>query len=137
MEMVGYNMLFTFNGKSIAGETDSNLALSAIVKESLYKSDKGAKRKEVTGHDGTFAINGAAIINEDGSATELDADDLIDMALKTGPDSIFEFVYKRDKGQTYKGNMIITGYTETPNADSNVTYALNCSLSGKLIPVSE
>lgn len=137
MEMVGYNMLFTFNGKPIAGETDSNLSLSAIVKESLYKSDKGAKRKEVTGHDGTFAINGAAIINEDGSAEELDADDLMEMTLKTGKESIFDFVYKRDEGQKYTGKMIITGYTETPNADGNVTYSLNCSLSGKLTPITE
>lgn len=137
MQLVGYDMYFELDGKPVAAETDSSLSISAIIKESLYKSDKGNKRREVTGHDATFSINAAGWINEDDSVTEIDSDGLIDMAMKVGKNAEIPFVYNRGKATPYKGKMVISGYTESPNADSNVTVSLNCSLTGPLTKVSE
>ena len=135
--MTGYNILFELDGKTVAGETDSNLAISPQVKESLYKKDKGNKRRVVTGHDVTFSINGSMYINDDGTSTELDSDEIIAMSLKKGDEAVFPFIYRRDTGKSYKGEFIITGYTETPNADGNATFSLNCSISGDMTPVTE
>lgn len=135
-QMTGYNILFKIDGKTVAGETDSNLSITPTVKESLFKADKGNKRREVSGHDITFAINGSMYINDDGTSTELDSDEIIAMSLKKGTDAVFPFVYQRDTGKSYKGEFIITGYTETPNADGTATFSLNCSVSGAMTLVT-
>ena len=136
MQLVGYDMCFELDGKPVAAETDSSLSISATIKESLFKSDKGNKRREVTGHDATFSINAAGWINEDDSVTEIDSDGLIDMALKVGKDAVIPFVYNRGEATNYKGEMVISGYTETPNAEGTVAVSLNCSLTGALTKVS-
>lgn len=135
MQLVGYDMYFTLDGKPVAAETDSSLSISATIKESLFKSDKGNKRREVTGHDATFSINAAGWLNDDNSVTEIDSDGLMEMALKTGKDAVIPFIYNRGAGQKYKGDMVITGYSENPNADGNIAVSLNCSLTGALTKV--
>ena len=134
--MTGYNILFEIDGKTVAGETDSNLSIAPTVKESLFKADKGNKRREVSGHDITFAINGSMYINDDVTTSDLDSDDIIDMAMKKGTGAVFPFVYRRDTGKSYQGKFIITGYTETPNADGTATFSLNCSVSGAMTLVT-
>ena len=132
----GYNIAFTIDGKACVGETSSNLDISATVKESLTKADKGNKRREVTGHDVTFSINGVMMLNEDGSTASLDADALINLALTVGEASVVPFVYTRGEGKGYKGDMIITSYSEAADAEGNATYTLNCSVSGALTQVA-
>ena len=133
----GYDILFKLNSKMVVGETSSSLDISAKVKESLSKADKGNTRREVSGHDVTFSINGAMeLVDDSGTTTSLDADDLIDLSLKVGNQAAIPFTYVRGTGKAYQGNMIITGYSESSDADGNATYTLNCSVSGDFKPVT-
>ena len=135
--IAGYNILFKLNKKLIAGETSSDLAVSAKVKDSLTKADKGNTRREVTGHDITFSTNGVMqLLQEQEKTSSLDAADLLALALKKGEEAEIEFIYTRGEMQSYKGVMIITSYNETADAEGNATYALNCSVSGELTPVT-
>lgn len=133
----GYNILFKFSDKALIGETSSSLDISAKVKESLTKADKGNTKREVTGHDVTFSVNGVMELNEStGTVTALDSDALIAEALKTGEASLIDFVYTRGNGKAYKGKAIITSYSESADAEGNATYTLNCSVSGDLTQVT-
>ena len=129
----GYNVLFKLHDKTLVGETSSSLDISAKVKESLAKEDKGNTQREVTGHDVTFSVNGIMELNEStGTVSSLDSDELIAEALKTGESSLISFVYTRGGGKAYKGKAIITSYSESADAEGNATYTLNCSVSGYL-----
>ena len=134
--IAGYNILFKLNNKLIAGDTSSDLAIAAKVKESLTKADKGNSRKEVTGHDVTFSTNGVMqLLETEEKTASLDSSDLMALALKKGEAAEIEFIYIRGEMQSYKGKMIITSYNETSDAEGNATYSLNCSVSGELTPM--
>lgn len=131
--MEGYSILFKLNDKTLVAETSSSLDIAARVKESLSKADQGNTKREVTGHDVTFSTNGVMrLLEGDEKLQSLDSDDLMALALKTGEEATIDFVYVRGSGKDYKGQMIITSYNETADAEGNATYALNCSVSGKL-----
>jgi predicted secreted protein len=129
----GCNVLFKLSDKTLVGETSSSLDISAKVKESLTKADKGNTKREVTGHDVTFSVNGVMELNEStGTVSILDSDALIAEALKKGDESLIDFVYTRGGGKAYTGKAIITSYSESADAEGNATYTLNCSVSGDL-----
>lgn len=135
--IAGYNILFKLNDKLIAGETSSSIDIAAKVKESLTKADKGNTKRDVTGHDVTFSTNGVMqLLETEEKTTSLDAADLMELALLKGQEALIPFVYTRGSMQSYKGTMIITSYNETTDAEGNATYALNCSVSGELTPVT-
>lgn len=132
----GYNVLFKLKDKTLVGETSSSLDISAKVKESLTKADKGNTKREVTGHDVTFSVNGVMELNEStGTVSILDSDALIAEALKKGDESLIDFVYTRGGGKAYTGKAIITSYSESADAEGNATYTVNCSVSGDLTQV--
>lgn len=136
--IAGYSILFKLNDKLIAGDTSSSLDIAAKVKESLTKADQGNTQRDVTGHDVTFSTSGVMqLLEEEEKTTSLDADDLMGLALLKGTAAKIPFVYSRGSLKSYKGVMIITSYNETTDAEGNATYALNCSVSGELVPVTE
>lgn len=136
--IAGYSILFRLNEKLIAGDTSSSLDIAAKVKESLTKADQGNTQRDVTGHDVTFSTSGVMqLLEEEEKTTSLDADDLMGLALLKGTAAKIPFVYSRGSLKSYKGVMIITSYNETTDAEGNATYALNCSVSGELVPVTE
>lgn len=132
--MEGYSILFKLADKTLVAETSSSLDVAARVKESLTKADQGNTKREVTGHDVTFSTNGVMrLLEQQAKLQSLDSDDLMALALKKGEEALIDFVYVRGSGKNYKGQMIITSYNETADAEGNATYALNCSVSGELI----
>lgn len=129
--MEGYNITFKVDGKTLCGRTQDDLAIAAITKESQTKDDQGAKRTRVVGQDVTFNCAGLVEVKSSGETTKLDANDVMDLALKTGDDAVIPVTYARG-GNTYTGNAVITNYSETSNAEDEATYGLNMKVTGKL-----
>ena len=129
----GYNIRLKINGKTLIASTQDDLTVSPKTKESITKDSQGVKLKEIVGHDVTFKCSGI-IDMTGGSASVLDNDDIIDLALAKGEDAVFPLTYMRSDGTTYYGDCIITGYSEsTPAApDSEATYSLDFRVSGEL-----
>jgi len=131
--MEGYNISLQIGTKTLLGRTQDDLNISANIKESLTKDDQGAKQYAVTSHTVTFAVSAILSINPStGTPTQLDRDDVIAMALKTGSEAIVAVKYLCSGGDTYGGNAIITGYTESSSssADEDATISLNLQISG-------
>lgn len=138
--MEGYNIAFKIDGRTIAGRTQDDLNIAAIIKESLTKDDKGNSRKKVTGHNVTFRAAGLmdnTKIEEgaDGTPVPLTRDEIIAMSLKTGDDAIVPVRYGADGGLIYGGDAIISGYTESTNAQGDATIGLDFQISGDFKPV--
>ena len=128
--MQGYNVALQVNGKTLAGRTQDDLSISAVTKESLTKDDKGNAQQKVTGHNVTFKASGL-MDNTTGEAAKLTRDEVIAMSLLTGDDAIIPVRYGAEGGQIYGGNAIITGYTESTNAQGEATYGLDLAISGE------
>ena len=73
MKQLGFDFFMTINGKTLAGETQSDLNVTATEKTSITKADKGNAQTQVSGHEVAFNVNGVMEINEEGEATALDA----------------------------------------------------------------
>lgn len=128
--MQGYNVALQVNGKTLAGRTQDDLSISAVTKESITKDDKGNGNQTVTGHNVTFRAAGL-MDNTTGEATKLTRDEVIAMSLLTGEDAIIPVRYGAEGGKIYEGNAIITGYTESTNAQGEATYGLDLAISGE------
>lgn len=129
----GYNIAFQVNSKTMLGRTQDDLSISANTKESLTKDDAGEKRVSVTGHEITFSCSGLIDFNAGtGTATKLDRDDIIALALVKGSSAPVPVVYSCQGGDSYTGSAIITGYTESSNSEDEATYTINFRISGAL-----
>lgn len=122
------------DGKTLAGRTQDDLSISAVTKESLTKDDKGNAQQKVTGHNVTFKAAGL-IDNTTGEATKLTRDEVLAMSLLTGDDAIIPVRYGAKGGKIYGGNAIITGYTESTNAQGDATYGLDLAISGEFAEI--
>lgn len=128
--MQGYNVALQVDGKTLAGRTQDDLSISAVTKESITKDDKGNGNQTVTGHNVTFRAAGL-MDNTTGEATKLTRDEVIAMSLLTGEDAKIPVRYGAEGGKIYAGDAIITGYTESTNAQGEATYGLDLAISGK------
>lgn len=128
--MQGYNVALQVDGKTLAGRTQDDLSISAVTKESITKDDKGNGNQTVTGHNVTFRAAGL-MDNTTGEATKLTRDEVIAMSLLTGEDAVIPVRYGAEGGKIYEGNAIITGYTESTNAQGEATYGLDLAISGE------
>lgn len=128
--MQGYNVALQVDGKTLAGRTQDDLSISAVTKESITKDDKGNGNQTVTGHNVTFRAAGL-MDNSTGEATKLTRDEVIAMSLLTGEDAVIPVRYGAEGGKIYEGNAIITGYTESTNAQGEATYGLDLAISGE------
>lgn len=135
-KQIGFNFFFKLNDKLIAGETQSDLSISATEKSSLTKADKGNAQTEISGHEITANVSGAMEVNDSGQTTSLDADALMEQSLKKGEDSVIPFVYTRGDAKAYKGNCVITSYSESSNAEGEATWSLTIKVSGEMTPVT-
>ena len=124
------------NGKTLAGRTQDDLNIAAKTKDSLTKDDQGNSNEVVTGHDVTFKAAGL-MDNTTGEATKLSRDEVIALSLLTGDEAKVDVRYGADKGVIYGGKAIITGYSESTNAEGEATYGLDLKISGAFKPVTE
>lgn len=132
--MQGYNVALQVDGKTLAGRTQDDLSIAAVTKDSLTKDDKGNSNQKVTGHTVTFRAAGL-MDNTTGEATRLTRDEVIAMSLLTGDNAIIPVRYGAEGGKIYGGNAIITGYSESTNAQGEATYGLDLSISGEFVEV--
>ena len=120
--------------KTIGGETQADLSVSATEKSSLTKADKGNAQTEVSGQEITINVSGSMVVNEDGSTEVMDADMLLEQSLKKGADSIIPFVYIRGDAKAYKGNAVMISYGESTNAEGEATFSISLKVSGEMTP---
>lgn len=127
----GYNISLQINNKTILGRTQDDLSISAVVKQSITKDDEGVMQRSVVRHDVTFSVNALLSINGE-DMTQLDRDDVIALALATGSSAIIPVKYLCAGGDTYGGNAIITGYSESSGADpdADTTLSLDLQITG-------
>lgn len=129
--VLGYNIAFKANGKTFCGRTQDDLTIAANVKESLTKDDQGETQVVVSGHDITFSCSGIIVVG-DSTATKLDRDAIIALALLKDAAAVVPIVYSVAGGATYGGNAIITNYTESSNSEDNATYTIDFRVTGGL-----
>lgn len=134
MSIQGYNIAFKVDDKTLAGRTQDDLNIQALLKESQTKDDGGNTNSVVTGHDVTFR---AAGIMDAGSGKNLGRDEVIELALKTGDDANIPITYgpASGTGAVYQGTAVITGYTESTAAGGDATYGLDFKIVGKFTKV--
>ena len=127
----GYNISLQINNKTILGRTQDDLSISAVVKQSITKDDEGVMQRSVVRHDVTFSVNALLSLNGE-DTTQLDRDDVIALALATGSSAIIPVKYLCAGGDTYGGNAIITGYSESSGADpdADTTLSLDLQITG-------
>lgn len=133
--MEGYNIALKVQEKTLAGRTQDDLTISAVIKDSLTKDDKGNSNKTVTGHDVTFRAAGL-MDNTAGQNTKLTRDEVIALSLLKGEEAVIPVRYGADSGKVYGGNAIITGYTESTNANGEATYGLDLAISGEFAEIT-
>ena len=126
--IAGYNISLQMGGKTLLGRTQDDLSISAIVKESITKDDAGVRQRAVTGHDVSFRVSALLCLNAGSATTQLDRDDVIAMALATGSSAIIAVTYSCVGGDTYTGNAIITGYSESSSADPETDSTVSLDL---------
>lgn len=128
----GYNIALKINGKTVLGRTQEDLTIAAVVKESITKDDLGVTQRSVVRHDVSFRVAALLSLNAPGQTTKLDRDDVIALALATGSSAIIPVKYLCEGGDTYGGNAIITGYSESSSADADAdtTMSLDLQITG-------
>lgn len=136
MKVIGYNIVLrTGSGagaKIFAGTTSNTLNITAKVKDSITKEDKGTTNSIVTGYDTELTVDGVMELNDDGQKAErADREDIIDLVTKGEP---VDFVYgdPASKSTVRKGKMIFTSYSETTDAEGEATYSLNGKATTRL-----
>lgn len=132
--VLGYNILLKKDSKSFAGVTQDDLSIDAEVKESITKEDAGNKKYTVTGHNVSFSVTGIVKLL-DTSATAIDRDDIIALALTTGDDAEIDVVYSMNGADSYQGSAIVESYKETSNSEEEATYTLNMRVTGAFTKV--
>lgn len=134
----GYNISLTIGGKTVLGRTQEDLNISAVTKSSITKDDNGVQNESVVRHDVTFRVTALLSIGASGTATKLDRDDVIEKALLTGDSAIVAVQYLCAGGDTYGGNAVITGYSESSSADpdSDTTLTLDLKITGAFSKVT-
>ena len=135
--MEGYNIALKLNSKTILGRTQDDLTIAARIKESQTKDDRGATRKAVTGHDVSFRVSALLEVSGAGQ-NQMSRDDVIALALETGPTAVIPLRYECEGGDTYGGSAIITGYTESSNAkaDEDANIGLDLQISGEFAKIT-
>ena len=129
--MLGYNISTSIGGKKLLAVTQDDLSIEAVVKESITKDNLGVTQRSVVAHDTTITIAALAELNETGVTTQLDRDDVIELATKTGSAAQLTISYATAGGDTYSGTGIITGYTESSSASGteDATIGLTIQIS--------
>lgn len=135
----GYNISLTIGGKTVLGRTQEDLNISAVTKSSITKDDNGVQNESVVRHDVTFRVTALLSIGTSGTAIKLDRDDVIEKALLTGDSAIVAVQYLCTGGDTYGGNAVITGYSESSSADpdSDTTLTLDLKITGAFSKVTQ
>lgn len=135
----GYNIAITLGGtgKTVLGRTQEDLNIAAVTKTSITKDDAGVQQEKVVRHDVTLKVTALLSFNS-GTATKLDRDDVIALALATDSGAVVALQYLCTGGATYGGNAIITGYSESSSADvdADTTLSLDLKIIGNFAIVS-
>lgn len=131
-QMAGYNVRLKIGTKDIVGVTSDEMTITANVKESITKDNNGVKQKAVTGHDWSFKVSALMILDDAATPTALDRDAVLGLAVATGSGAVIAATYGASTGDTYAGNVVITGYSESTSADpeTDASFTLDLQSAG-------
>ena len=137
---MGYNIALKLgsSNKTLIGRTQEDLTVTPTVKESITKDDAGQKRSSVTGHEVTFKVSGLMVFDSATTGTtQLDSDEILEQSLKTGSEAEMDCQYYRSSsGEAYTGKVIMTGYSESSNAEDEATYTADLKVTGAFTKVT-
>ena len=131
----GYNVALKINGKTILGRTQDDLTIAANVKESQTKDDHGSKQYDVVGQEVSFKCSALIDVSGD-TASAIDRDTLIEIALEVGEDAEFDVTYEADEGDAYEGVGVITNYSESSSASGDATLSVDIKITGSFTKVT-
>lgn len=135
---LGYNIAFKIGSKTLAGRTQDDLTITPTIKESITKDDSGNKNQQVSGQEVTFSCQGLMnLSNPTGTTNRLTRDEIVEMALETGPEAELNFTYAASSGKQLSGKCVITGYSESSNSEDEATYTVDFKTSGPLTFATE
>lgn len=131
-QMAGYNVRLKIGTKDIVGVTSDEMTITANVKESITKDNNGVKQKAVTGHDWSFKVSALMILDDAATPTALDRDAVLALVVATGSGAVLAATYGASTGDTYAGNVVITGYSESTSADpeTDASFTLDLQSAG-------
>jgi len=131
-QMAGYNVRLKIGTKDIVGVTSDEMTITANVKESITKDNNGVKQKAVTGHDWSFKVSALMILDDAATPTALDRDAVLALVVATGSGAVLAATYGTSTGDTYAGNVVITGYSESTSADpeTDASFTLDLQSAG-------
>lgn len=131
-QMAGYNVRLKIGTKDIVGVTSDEMTITANVKESITKDNNGVKQKAVTGHDWSFKVSALMILDDAATPTALDRDAILALVVATGSGAVLAATYGASTGDTYAGNVVITGYSESTSADpeTDASFTLDLQSAG-------
>lgn len=131
-QMAGYNVRLKIGTKDIVGVTSDEMTITANVKESITKDNNGVKQKAVTGHDWSFKVSALMILDDAATPTTLDRDAVLALVVATGSGAVLAATYGASTGDTYAGNVVITGYSESTSADpeTDASFTLDLQSAG-------
>ncbi len=134
-----YNISLTIGSKTVLGRTQEDLSIAAVTKTSITKDDLGQQQEAVVRHDVTFKVAALLSIDSETTHTKLDRNDVIALALATGSSAVVAVQYLCAGGDTYGGNAIITGYSESSSADPDTdsTISLDLKVTGAFAKVTQ
>ena len=124
----GFNIKLTLGGKTVLGRTQEDLNISAVTKTSITKDDMGVQQERKVRNDVTLKVSALMALNGEGSVDKMDRNDVIALALATGDAAIIEVKYLVPGGDTYGGNGLISGYSETSNAEQDADASLSLDI---------
>ncbi|MCR5408139.1 MAG: hypothetical protein K6E61_03435 [Bacteroidales bacterium] len=130
----GYNVALKINDLTILGRTQDDLTIAANIKESQTKDDAGSKQYSVVGQEVSFKCSALIDVSGD-TASAMDRDSLIALALEVGENAEFDVTYEADDGDAYEGTGIITNYTESSNASDDATLSVDIKITGDFTKV--
>lgn len=131
----GYNVALKINDLTILGRTQDDLTIAANIKESQTKDNAGSKQYSVVGQEVSFKCSALIDVSGD-TASAMDRDSLIALALEVGEDAEFDVTYEADDGDAYEGTGIITNYTESSNASDDATLSVDIKITGDFTKVN-
>lgn len=131
-QMAGYNVRLKIGTKDIVGVTSDEMTITANVKESITKDNNGVKQKAVTGHDWSFKVSALMILDDAAAPAALDRDAVLALVVATGSGAVLAATYGASTGDTYAGNVVITGYSESTSADpeTDASFTLDLQSAG-------
>lgn len=125
----GYNVLLTFDGKTIVGTTSDSLNGAGTLKESIEKTDAGQKKYTNVGFEGSISVS-AYVYTGTAGGTEMGIKELL-TASKTNASGAFVLSFGTAGSPKVSGTAYVTGVTVNSNSEDYADCTIELTIKAK------